>query len=70
MKKAFLVDYSIRARVILDVSDDMTQEEIDRMAHEQAQEEINHEPRQYICIDNLMEVFEDTECPYDKNYDE
>jgi hypothetical protein len=68
MKKAFLVDVTLRTRVIVDVPEnwdenETTLDKIGLIACEQLTEQIrsNENP---ICLDNVGEIEEDYECPF------
>ena len=61
-KKAYLVEFAPMTRVI--VEDTGNEEDMENKAVEKAAEWIRLHPGDYIYGDNLMEVREDTECPY------
>jgi hypothetical protein len=68
MKKAFLVDVTLRTRVIVDVPEnwdenETTLDKIGLIACEKLTEQIrsNENP---ICLDNVGEIEEDYECPF------
>ena len=69
MKKAFLVKASVMTRVVIDVENEETPTNWDihniiKSAHDRLINNLNND---YVdCIDD---IFEDTECPYDAEYD-
>jgi len=67
MKKAYLVDFQIRARVVVD-NDKLTEEELFEGLVEEAIEKINRNTHNYLCGDNA-DYREDTECPYGSAFD-
>lgn len=68
-KVAFLVDYSIRTRVIVDIPDDVNPTEIKdndpvwEKIVETANEDVKTDPSVF-CYDNVMQIEEDMECPF------
>lgn len=66
-KKAYLVTFIIKTRVVAEEDNDY---EIEYAAIQQ----ILEEPSAYIDADNIEEINEDTECPYypeeDKTYED
>ena len=66
-KTAFLVDVNIMTRVIVDC--DSPEESVWEKAGKIAIEKILENPREYICLDNVGDVYDDTECPYDPQHD-
>ena len=69
MKKAFLVNYAVTTRVVIDV-EGKDEEDIDTELHDKAFDNISdpYAIDQYICNEN-MEYREDTEMPYNKEFD-
>jgi hypothetical protein len=67
MKKAFIADFSVKTRVIVDIPEGMKEgsdEELNLIA-KKASERIHHcGAESYITPDNVIEIEEDTECPY------
>ncbi len=67
MKKAVLVTFCVRTRVVIDVTtkdnEDFADEEYLNAALV-AREKISQDPSGYLCVDNIDEMIEDTECPY------
>lgn len=69
MKKAFLVDFSVRTRVIVDL-DGKTKEEIDDAAIAAARQNILSDAGNYIIGDNCTGIEPDEECPvFDFSWD-
>ena len=74
MKKAFLVDFSIRTRVIVDIDDNLedknpqTNDGLWGDIVDKAEDKVGNNSWDYICYDNVTEVIEDTECPYGTFY--
>ena len=69
-KKAFLVMASVMTRVVVDVGNDFNGEIPYGCALEE--EIINRAlPRlsENLCGDNIEEIIEDLECPYDEKFD-
>lgn len=63
MKKAYLVDFGFTTRVVADENADG--DEIARLAVERIIKFMNEDGIGcYVCMDNIGEIFEDTECPY------
>ena len=63
MKQAYIVGIVSRTRVVVNVTDGMTQEEINEIAVQQAVKHILSDPIGYIDADNCIEVDPDEECP-------
>ena len=69
-KKAFLVDYSIRTRVVVDVPADKTDnspqrdDELFAIVADAAQEKISRSAGEYLCRENVVKATEDTDCPF------
>ena len=67
MKKAVLVTFSVKTRVVIDVTtkdnEDFADEEYLNAALV-AREKILQDPSGYLCMENVEEIIEDTECPY------
>lgn len=63
MKEAHIVSIVCRTRVVVNVTEGMTQEEIDRIAIEQAVKHILSNPVGYVDADNCIEIEPDEECP-------
>lgn len=71
MKKAFLVNYVVETRVVVDVPENIGEDELESYEGEdykneilnKAQIQILNFPFEYICEDNA-EIKDDTECPY------
>lgn len=63
MKQAYIVGIVSRTRVIVNVTDGMTQEEIEEIAVRQAVKKITADAPGYIDADNCIEVDPDEECP-------
>lgn len=73
MKKAFIVEYNIRTRVIADVPE--TYEPLDGSIHDgiviaKADDKIISDAQNYVVSDNVVEIEEDLEMPYDPKYDD
>ena len=79
MKKAFLVDVSLRTRVEVDVPDDFdlantteqdeaTLDAIGLAACERLTDFVLSGDGNPICLDNVVEIEEDYEMPYDEDY--
>lgn len=66
-KKAKLVTVSITTRVIVDSNEMPECEEEDAM--NKAIEKIKNDPEGYMCWDNVEDVFDDEDCPYDPETD-
>ena len=68
MKRAFLVNFSVTTRVVVDVPEDFDVWDSDSKAFEdivsEARDNILDRPFNYLYEENA-EVREDTECPYD-----
>ena len=68
-KKAFLVTFGITTRVIAD--ENASDEEIAGLAAERIKGFMHQEgPDAYLNTDNLTDIAEDTECPYDAGEDD
>lgn len=65
--KAKLVTFTIKTRVIINGTGDREQDE--ERAYGEAREKIMQSPRDYLDWDNLDEVTDDEEMPYDPKYD-
>lgn len=73
-KKAFLVEFAPRTRVIVDVPDGFDPDNVnfvresDRIAYDAiiraAREKITLDAANYLYGDNLSEIVEDVECPF------
>lgn len=75
MKTAFLVDFTPRTRVVVDVpegfklgehANEMSKEDL-RAANEiisKAIKQMLTNPEDYISVDNISNIEEDTECPF------
>jgi hypothetical protein len=63
MKQAFIVGIVSRTRVVVNVTEGMTQEEIEEIAIHQAVKKISADAPGYIDADNCIEVEPDEECP-------
>lgn len=63
MKKAFLVDFNVRTRVVVDL-DGKTEEEVDEAAIAAARQNILSDAENYIIGDNCTEIEPDEECPF------
>lgn len=65
MEKAFLVDVCLRTRVVVDVPEhwEDSEDKICELACKRLTEQVlsNDNP---ICLDNVVEVVEDYECPF------
>lgn len=80
MKKAYLVTFSITTRVIADVSKEFDPNNSNLIIPEnheyysgiisEAAKHVIDCPEGYLSWDNIDDVSEDTECPYDPNYDD
>lgn len=71
-KKAFLVDISIRTRVVVDVEDGLTPQNDEALWQEiadKAEVQVGDDIWDYLIYDNVTEIVEDTEMPYDEEYD-
>lgn len=70
MKKAFLVSFDVMTRVVIDVPEGASVEDIendDKLFDQlvsQARDHVLEDPFNYLCGDNLSETQEDEECPY------
>ena len=68
-KKAFLVDFSVRTRVVVNLPErkkettELNDNDVDIIASA-ARDKILSDAKDYICPDNLTEINEDFECPY------
>ena len=73
MKKAFLVKASVMTRVVVDVPNNFITNIYNDSYPNETEVKILTEalPRlkDNICVENIEEIIEDTECPYDANYD-
>lgn len=67
-KVAFLVDYSVRTRVVVDVDEDIDMFD-EGLIVAAAREKILSNPDAYIIYDNVVDIFEDEEMPYDDKFD-
>lgn len=71
MKKlAFIVEYSIRTRAVVEVPDDFNEgsDISNELLYElvrKSRENVMAEPANYLCCDNVVEVDDDYDCPYD-----
>lgn len=63
MKQAFIVGIITRTRVVVDLPENTTQEEIDSVAIPKAIQNILGDPTGYIDGDNCVELEPDEECP-------
>jgi hypothetical protein len=61
--KAKLVRFEITSRVIVNDSD------TDEQAVEKAMEKVANNPMGYLCHDNVANVEDDNECPYNPEFD-
>ena len=71
-KKAFLVDISIRTRVVVDVEDGLTPQNDEALWQEiadKAEVQVGEDIWDYLIYNNVTEIVEDTEMPYDEEYD-
>ena len=66
-KVAMIVEYSIRTRVLVDADKDENIQQIQAMT--KARNNILEDPESYLLWDNVIEIEEDEECPYDPEYD-
>lgn len=67
MKKAFLVRFEPTTRVVVDVDFDSAKgipDEVWDKVSEEARKKILGNPADYIILDNIGDLKEDTECPY------
>jgi len=73
MKKAVLVEYSIVTRVIVDDDglslEELANEALDNQAIVKASAKILADAGNYVMGDNVVEIEDDEECPYDKETD-
>lgn len=67
-KKAKIVEFSIRTRVLVDAFADQDVQEL--QAFHSARNNILEAPETYLYIENMCELEDDEECPYDPEYDE
>jgi hypothetical protein len=63
MKQAYIVGIVARTRVIVNITDGMTQDEINDIAIRQAVKRILSDAPGYIDGDNCIEIDPDEECP-------
>lgn len=76
MKKAYLVEYSIKTRVVIDVPDDYKpfdykgESITDGILIAKAGDKILSDAQNYIIGDNITYVEEDLEMPYDPEHDD
>ena len=63
MKEAYIVGIVSRTRVVVNVTEGMTQDEINEIAINQAVKKILSDPAGYLDADNCIEVDPDEECP-------
>jgi hypothetical protein len=68
-KVAFLVDYSIMTRVVVDIPNDVNVGDINENDEiwakiAQAANEKMKKDMSVFCCDNIIEINEDTECPF------
>ena len=74
-KKAFLVDISIRTRVVIDIADDCTDQNpttnngLWTEIADKAEVQVGKDIWDYLIYDNVTEIVEDVEIPYDPEYD-
>lgn len=74
-KKAFLVDISIRTRVIVDIPDECsdhnpeTNDGLWKEIADKAEIQVGEDIWDYLIYDNVTEITEDTEMPYNQEYD-
>ena len=74
-KKAFLVDICIRTRVVVDIDDDCTDQNpttndgLWTEIADKAEVQVGEDIWDYLVYDNVTEIVEDTEMPYDPEYD-
>lgn len=66
-KTAFIAEFNVRTRIILD-SDNLESEEVYNKAVKMARENIMQDSENYLFGDNCI-FEEDTECPYNPQFD-
>lgn len=70
MKKAILVTFEIKTRVIVDADyDNATLANLDWEVAKIAADKLKRYPNAYLDEENMTEVAIDMECPYDPDYD-
>ena len=62
-KKAYLVDFCVRTRVVID-DEGLTKDEFIAKLAELGRKNILKEPEGYLCGDNMVEYEDDEECPF------
>jgi len=66
-KKAKLVEFSIMTRVLVD--DKVDGQALELQAFHLAKNKILDDPRSFLYIENMIEIEDDEECPYDPEFD-
>lgn len=68
-KKAYLVQLVVTARVVADSSIDKDSDEGCIKITDMAIEKIKKNLDDYLCLDNLEDIYNDVECPYNPETD-
>ena len=70
-KKAYLAEFCIMTRIVVDIPDNISEEEEDEYINEHwgefstlAANNVKDDPDGYLHGDNLVSVVSDDECPY------
>lgn len=69
MKRAMLVTFEIKTRVIVDTDDNATNANLDWEVANVAADKIKTNPDGYLNAENMTDVSTDFESPYDPDYD-
>lgn len=69
-KNAYLVQLVITTRIVADSSIDKDTDDGCSKLTEMAIEKIKQNIDDYLCLDNLEDIYNDVECPYNPETDE
>ena len=69
-KKAYLVQLVLTTRIVADKDIDKDSDEGCIKLTDMAVEKIKSNLDDYLCIENLEDIYDDVECPYDPETDE
>lgn len=69
-KKAYLVQLVLTTRIVADKDIDKDSDEGCIKLTDMAVEKIKSNLDDYLCIENLEDIYNDVECPYDPETDE
>ena len=68
-KKAYLVQFVVTTRIVADSNIDKESDEGCIKITDMAIEKIKKNLDDYLCLDNLEDIYNDLECPYDPETD-